>query len=256
MNVILLSHLGLGDNILNIPIVYYLLNTYKKVILVCYEHNFKNINYMFSKCPDVDFLKIKRTDNIESIIKEKISDNYRILRSGLHRKKSNIYTFPFFMYDDIGIPRHVLKTHFYVDDTIKSKQLQQVLENYKYIFISNATSQGELFSITNYINKLKININEYLIISPNINVYSKEHPYYGIADLFLYQQHNHLLLDYKNTLENANMIILSDSSMFIFCIMLKLTSKQNYVYTRTQDVDWYSFLTFLSEKKFTICNDC
>lgn len=253
MDVILLSHLGLGDNILNIPIVYYLLETYNNVYFVCFKHNLNNLKYIFNFDDKVKFLSFNSSEEIKNTFKNK-SQKYLngklILRSGLHNINSNIASFPFFMYDDLNIDRNIMKTHFKVRNTNKSLELLELIKNNKYIFVSNETSRGELFNIDKLLTQYNIDKKEILIICSNANIYNSNDKFYNIANKFVYKSNDIELIDYKLVLENANFIILSDSSLFTFASFLNL-NKGNKLVTRTDSVEWNNFLSFI-ENKFTL----
>jgi hypothetical protein len=253
MNIILLSHLGFGDNILNIPIINYLLEKCETIDIVCYYHNLTNLKYIFDDNKKIGFIPFNTYVEVNNVFGNKNMTYYNnklILRTGLHAKVSNISSFPFFMFDDLNINRNVIKTHFYIKNTDISIKLYNMVSDTDYIFICNETSNGDLFNIDEILLKNNIDKNNKLVICSNKNIYEKEHKYFNIANEFVYKSNNILLIDYKLVLENASFIILSDSALFIFTILLNLKSKKNIMISRSSSafVDWNKFLLFMNEK--------
>ena len=254
--IIILSHLGLGDNIFNIPLAYYLSKTHK-IEFVCKKHNAKNMEYFFRDNNNISLLIVNSDSDISlnygcSIEKYKrIVHGKIIYASGSHIKNSNIASFPFFMYNDIGININILKEYSLYKNTDKSIYLYNIIKNNQYIFVCNNSSDGEIFNINDFLNKNKINSDEIIVICSNKNYYDKDHKFYNITQNFVYE----LILDYKLIIENALIIALTDSSLFIFTIQLQINSINNFLYTRTQYnfINWNQIVSFFN-KKFTICN--
>jgi hypothetical protein len=260
--IIVLSHLGLGDNLFNIPLVNYLSKT-NLVELVCKTNNAKNIAYFFKDNENVSLLIVDTDSNISPKMGysiEKYNDlikNKTVLASGYHIENSNINSFPFFMYDDIKMDLKIFKENFNPINTDKSTFLYNIIKKYQYIFLCNDSSNGELFNINEFLNKYNINMNTTIIICPTKNMYDLNHPFYNIAQQFLYKSNDLLILDYKEVIENSLMNVLSDSSLFCFTIQLKLTSKNNFLFTRCQHkrFNWNRLINFF-EQKFTIIISC
>ena len=254
LEIILFTHVGLGDFILNIPIINYLLKNIASTIdIICYQHNVKHIKYFFKNNNRIKLIPFKNFKELISFFPDNINyfENKLIMRSGMHAKKSNTRTFPFFFYDDLNINRNVMKTHATIRNTTKTLEIYEYILNVDYIFISNETSQGEIFDINNKLFECGIDKNNILVICSNKNIYDPNNKFYNIADKFVYKSNNLLILDYKLILENANLIILSDSSLFCFAILLNLKSYKNIVVVRTNNIDWNS-LMFYSNNKFII----
>ena len=253
--IILLSHLGLGDNIFNIPLVNYLSLT-NKVEFVCKIQHSKNIKYFIKDNKNISLFMVESDKDISPKYNcpndkyNKLTENKIVMASGSHITNSNISSFPFFMYDDVKIDRKIFKDYGNYINTQKSLDLYDIIKDYQYIFISNETSQGKVFDIDTFLQKKSININETLIVCPNKNIYNLNHPFYKIAENFIYKTNDIMILDYKLVIENAEMNILSDSSLFCFAVQLKLKSKNNILFTRNS-WDWNRLFDFF-ENSFTI----
>jgi hypothetical protein len=247
--ILLLSNLGLGDNIFSISAINYLSVKYKVSVIVK-KHNYEIFKNFFTD-KNIDFFIVKGDNEVNKLFGNKLLmtyNNKKILRTGCHKINSNLSTFPFFMYDDINIPREILKTHFKVRNTNKAVSLYNSTDNMKYAFICNETSDGELFGIDNVLNQLKINKHETLIICSNKNIYDKNHKFYQIAENFVYKTNNINILDYKLIIENAEYNILTDSSLFCFAIQLNIINNNNLFLTRNKTHDWDTLLKFYNNK--------
>jgi len=247
--ILLLSNLGLGDNIFSISAINYLSEKYKVSVIVK-KHNYEIFKNFFTD-KNIDFFIVKGDDEVNKLFGNKLLmtyNNKKILRAGCHKVNSNLSTFPFCFYDDINIPRQILKTHFNVRNTDKAISLYNSINNMKYSFICNETSNGELFDINNVLNQLKINKHETLIICSNENIYDKNHKFYQISEKFVYKTNNINILDYKLIIENADYNILSDSSLFCFAVQLNIINNNNVFFTRNKWVDWNNLLKFYNNK--------
>ena len=118
--ILLLSNLGLGDNIFNISAINYLSEKYKVSVIVK-KHNYEIFKNFFTD-KNIDFFIVEGDDEVNKLFGNKLLTNYnnkKILRAACHKINSNLSTFPFCFYDDINIPREILKTHFKVRNTDK-----------------------------------------------------------------------------------------------------------------------------------------
>ena len=137
--IIILSHLGLGDNIFNIPLANYLSQN-NLVELVCKKQNARNMEYFLKYNKNISLLIVDQDSDISpnfgcSMEKyNQITHNKTVLLSGCHISNSNINSFPFFMYDDIKMDLSIFKNNFNPINTDKSNYLYDLVKNYQYIF--------------------------------------------------------------------------------------------------------------------------
>jgi hypothetical protein len=245
-NIIILSHLGLGDNIFNISLVNYLLKNNNKVELVCKNHNFQNINYIFQNCNNFSIINVSNDDEAIQICNNQ--NNKLILKSGFFKQNNIIKEFPFFIYDDINISHNILREYFYVRNTEKNDYLYSLISDKEYIFVCNTTSFGIEFNILNECAKYNINIDEIIVISTTENLYDKSHKFYKICEEFIYYKNNLFIIDYKDTLINSKLILLADSSVFCFAIQLPLKYNNHSVYVRRSSVSLDKLVNFYDNK--------
>jgi len=233
-----LTHLGLGDNITAIGAVRYLSTCYDKVIVVCKEHNKKNMELFY--CDD-ETIQIYPVVNDEYISPrfgfsyekfKEITKNMDLYIAGSHclTKKPEAYTYlPFNFYRDMGINDKYFKEYFHINIPQESKSLFNKLNKVgNYIFIHNSASTGEVFKIEKMEKQLGFNKNHTLVVNPCINMYNKNDPFYILAQRFI----NHLLPFYIDIIINANKVIMVDSSFFCMAINLPLISKEIYLKSR------------------------
>lgn len=247
--ILILSHLGLGDNIFCIPMINYYLKNSFKVHYICKKHNLINFQLFFDKNQNLKFINVNNDKEAILFIQENEKNYIKILRSGVHTINSKKYNFPFFQYDDIGLERNILKNYFTIPETLNSKKLYILVKNMKYIIVNNQTSHGEIFNINLELSKYKIDIDNFLIINTQKNFYNNDHKYFSLAQNFVFQK----LVDYSILLKYAEKIFISDSSMFCLAIQLNLINKNHHVYLRNKKIKWYNLLGFYGNK-FIISN--
>lgn len=248
--ILILSHLGLGDNIFCIAIINYFLKQQLIVHYICKSRNESNFKLFFEKNSNLSLISVKNDKEAHKYISKNKKLYDKILKSGFHIKGSNINSFPFFQYDDIDLSRNILKTDFSIPDTEESYNLFENVKNIPYIVVNNQSSLGSIFNIDKELNKYKINPDDILVINTQTNYYNKEHKYYGLAQPFVFQK----LIHYKKTLIHAERILISDSSMFCLAVQLELkNTSENKVYMKYRDLDFNTLLNFY-DNKFTIGN--
>ena len=238
--ILIVTHLGLGDSIFCISLINYFLKQNMEIEFICKKNNVDNLKYIFQNKKKITFLEV--VDKNEALKICNLKNKYNtIYKSGIYSdKKIKSKNFPFFIYDDINISRDILKNNFDIISTNKSIDLYSLIKDKKYIIVCNDTSKGDLFNINQELNKLNLNLDKYLIINTQKNYYTKEHPKFEIAEKFVFQK----IIDYKDVLINSSKILITDSSLFCFCIQLKLKNKNNQLYIRNKFQEWTEAIHF------------
>tara|TARA_B110000114_G_scaffold117582_1_gene123221 strand:- start:3902 stop:5053 length:1152 start_codon:yes stop_codon:yes gene_type:complete len=241
-----LTHLGLGDNITSIGAVRYLSTCYDKVLVVCKEHNKKNMELFYSDDETIEIYPVVNDEYISpqfgfSYEKFKeITKNMDIYMAGSHclTKKPEPYTYlPFNFYRDMGINDKYFREYFNINIPQESKSLFNKLNEVgNYIFIHNSASTGEVFKIEKMEKQLGFNKNNTLVVNPCINMYNKNDPFYLLAERLI----KHPLSFYIDIIINANKVIMVDSSFFCMAINLPLISKE--IYLKSRENRDYSYL--------------
>lgn len=252
-----LSHLGLGDNINCIGAVRYLSTCYDEVYVVCKNKNKNNIEMFYSDDLDIKIMSVENDNNISPKLGFnyheflKITEGMDLYLSGAHlytKQHSGFNNLPYNFYQDFGISYDVFWKYFHINIPEKSKELYDSVVNNgvinnsvkdnKIIFVHNTCSTGTVFDMDKIAKILNIDINEYLIINPNKNMYETNDYRYSIVDNFVYQP----LSYYLDTIINSSYVILSDSSLF--CLSLQLPIKTDNCYYVSRDNRNYEYLYF------------
>lgn len=244
--VLILSHLGLGDNIFCIAMINYLLKEQFIVHYICKSHNISNFELFFEENKNLSLITVNDDKEARKYVLQygKMYDS--ILRSGCHKgKSSNTKTFPFFQYDDSNLSRNILKTDFTIPNTELSDNLFEFVKDISYVVVNNQSSIGNIFNIDKELSKYQIDPEVTLVINTQTNYYDKEHKFHSIAQPFVFQK----LIHYKKTIINAEKLLLSDSSMFCLAIQLDLKNKsENIVYLKYKKLDFNTLLKFYNNK--------
>lgn len=237
MEAFVLSHLGLGDNILLIGAVRYIATQFSKVHVVCKKQNMKNIEIFYKDDDNIILYPVKSDIDIspaygcpKNIFLEATQNKVVFLSGGhLLNKRPHSYKFlPFNFYIDMNIdPMHFWNS-FSINIPIESQVLYKLLNKRPYIFVHNTCSQGKVFNVEEIAKKLDFNKNDTLVINPCSNMYNENHPYFKIANKFI----NHKLPDYIDTIINASKIILTDSSFWCLSMNLSIKTTECYLYSR------------------------
>jgi hypothetical protein len=241
-----LTHLGLGDNITAIGMVRYFSVCYDEVIVVCKNKNKTNVESFYSDDKNIKIFGVENDKNISpkygfNINSFKhITNNYSTYLCGYHNlenKYINYENIPFSFYEQINLCSDIFWDYFHIPLGNKSKELYQIVNNVKYVFIHNSSSIGNVFNISDVENKFNLKKYNILFINPNSNCYSKEDKFYELANNFI----NYKLCDYIEIIKNAEYNILSDSSFFCLSINLDIKNNNNYYISRNNvSYDLYS----------------
>ena len=241
-----LTHLGLGDNITANGMVRYLSTKYDQVVVVVKHNNLSNLKQLYSDDQSIKFYPIHNDREISPafgcpLVKfNEITKDHDVYTCGFHKHSlnisygdNNLYDMPFSFYNDVDVPISAFWEYFHVPTLSESENLYEIVKNIdNYIFVHNTSSNGNVFSIEFIEEKFNINRQNTLIINPCKNVYNNNDKFFEVAQLVL----NKSLLEYKLIIENANKIILSDSSFMCMAINLENKTDECYIYQR--DYKW------------------
>lgn len=223
---IILTHIGLGDNITAIPAVRYYSIIYDEIYVIAKNHNKHNVELFYSDDPTIKVIGVKNDNEYYTspIIKELINDS-NVVTAGCHTKDCKSFNYlPFNFYDDMKLEYSVFWNYNYIAQCKESVELYNILKTVnnttKYVFIHNTTSGGTIFDYTS--------TSDILIINPCINSYTPEHPYYEIAEKFI----NKPLAYYSDIIINASEVIVSDSSFMCLSIQLPIKTDKCYYISR------------------------
>lgn len=228
----LLTHLGLGDNILCISIVYYLLEKYKKVHYVCKKRNYKNLALLLND-ERINFIQVDEDYQISPCFGFNMYHFFQFTKDwdlylcGMHKFEPSCNDFPLGFYDDLKITRRVFWDYFKIQELQESKDLYDILKQNdvsKYIVIHNNASTGKIFHSKDIIKKYCQNDQDLFVLNFNENEYDPGHKFYELAQHFI----NKPIPHYVDIIINATYVFLTDSS--IFCLSLQLPIKTDDCY--------------------------
>lgn len=234
----ILTHLGLGDNITSIGAVRYLATCYDKVFVVCKERNKKNLEFFYDDDLTIELYPVENDNNISPRFGfnynefKKITNGMDLYIAGMHclTRQHNPFTdLPFNFYRDMGINEKYFKEYFHINTPTDSMTLYNKLKAInQYIFIHNSASNGAAFTIEYIENKFNIDRHKMLIINPNYNIYNNNDEYFNTANEFL----NKPLAFYIDTINNANKVVMTDSSFFCLAAILPIKTSECYLISR------------------------
>lgn len=229
----LLTHIGLGDNILCISIANFLSYRYKKVWFVCKEKNVSNLREMICKS-NIELFIVKEDVNIspnygfDFNIFKKITQNMDVFICGTHRlDKPNIDNFPLGLYDDLSLDRKVFWDFFEVKKSPENQILYNMIKDKAYIVVHNMASTGKAFDTKSIITQY--GEPDLLVINFVQNEYEPTHKYYELAQQFVYKP----LAHYQDVIINAKYIFLTDSSIFCLALQLPIKTRKCYYIPRS-----------------------
>jgi GNAT superfamily N-acetyltransferase len=233
---VILTHLGLGDNITATPAVRYFSTLYDEIIVIAKKRNAANVRSFYADDPTIFILEINDDDSDLYVDNKKmlrtLAETHKIITCGCHSPSQKPYTYlPFNFYDDMGLSYSIFWDYFHIPSNEESKEMFKIIRDNNisnYIFMHNTSSQGIVFNSEKALNHFNINKNDTLIINPNINMYNESDIFYDIAKQFI----NKPLIQYVDTLINADMMLMSDSSFVCISMLLPLKSTQNYLISR------------------------
>lgn len=228
---LVISHLGLGDHIGLIGAVRYIAMQHDETVVVCKRSNAANIQSFFADNPtikifvvDQAYLYNYRPSEIQrgECVEYDPEDWTNVYRSGFYQlPRDGFDDLPKNFYIDMRLDPAIRHTHFHVPTTENAKALYAKLGNQPYIFVQQQSSDHFTSLIT-------WNIHETLTIDPNLNIYSKDHPWYEIAQAAL----NQPFLDYTEIIKHASEIHTTDSSFYCLACYLPLEAQVKKCYAR------------------------
>jgi len=139
-------HLGLGDHIICNGMVRHFHKQYGHVKLFCYEHNIKNVQYMYRDLFNFELISVKSDFEADSILNS-LSPDINKIKVGFNRLPEfmNPLTFDEAFYKIAGLDFSVRLDKFYLErEHDKEKEILNRLNptNEKYIFIHDDISRG------------------------------------------------------------------------------------------------------------------
>jgi hypothetical protein len=246
MDVTILCHNGLGDNIAMIGAITYLLDIYNNIYFLCKKTYLNNLHIIYSNPriflipfkPENEYYarfailipryNIKNMDVIICGSCHKINFRSKIKNPKMFNiVKNNGYyindRFNFIkeFYEDINLDLSIFYNYFKINSTDVSISLYNDIKKYNIIFLHTQTSICQI-DLIEYINNF-IELEDHIIICPNKNIYKKNNSKYKISELYI----NLLVPYYIDIIYNSKYIYIVDSCFSTIIIPLIYTKKIN-----------------------------
>lgn len=230
MDVTILCHSGLGDNIAMIGAINYLLEIYNNIYFICKESHLNNLRIIYSN-PRIFLIPFKPENEyyarFDILILRYNIKNMDILISGSYHKKNfrskiknpkmfnivknndyhinNRFSFIKEFYEDINLDLYIFYNYFKINSTDVSISLYNDIKKYNIIFLHSQTSNCQI-DLIEYINKYIV-LDDHIIICPNKNIYTKNNSKYKLSELYI----NLLVPYYIDIIYNSKYIYVVDS---------------------------------------------
>ena len=174
---ILMTHLGLGDQIILNGLVNHLSDKFKKIHLTVHTNTISNIEYLYSQNKNIKLIELPKNNELETLENYSLDNKLEILQLGFNKVKKTPFNLAY--YRQLKIPySYSFNKYFKPEDINKEKELQVELLNYysanpsQIVLIHNESSKG-----TFELKSIKSNNNIYVTkesdIYSNLFLYSK-----------------------------------------------------------------------------------
>ena len=231
-----IGHLGLGDHIGLIGAVRYIALQHDETVVVCSNHNVKNVSAFFADNPSIKIMPVsisylpgyypESPEKPGKVVLYDPKEWTNVYESGFYKKNYHMMNdLPSCFYRDMGLDPNIRHTHFHIPSSEDSLALYRNIEDKEYIFVQQKSSD----CITDLITWDK---NKILTIDPNINLYDRLHEWYGLAQMFV----NKPFTDYVDTIVHAKEIHTVDSSFYCLASYLPLKAEVKKCYERNTGV--------------------
>jgi hypothetical protein len=250
---IILSHLGLGDNVALTSLARFLLNYYEEVQFICKEYYLENVKEFFHSDENIVCIPVRANggpediSQIDEIIRNSYSDKDVYISGFCHTNRlssqikhpkileyqqleKNNTNYDFFydsmdysfiknFYNDLKIGADIYFEYFRIDTTEISLKLYDMVKNYRIIFLQiNCSSQGQKLKIDGLKEKY-LNNDKVILICTSENLYDKEiYPTkHEICNNFIFKK----LVNYIDVIINSDEIYVTDSCFSCIIFPLK-----------------------------------
>ena len=240
MDCYILSHNGLGDNILMNGALNYFSKYYNNVFFLCKDTNIHHIKYLYENTNiiPISFDSKNEYNECNKILKAKYK-NCDVFISGCHKSylktqktisqiendQRTIFIPSHFhfgsnFYKDIGLNPSIMISHFNLNISTEIANMYNDISKYKLIFLHTESSQSTINLsdiVTSFILK-----NEYLLICADKNFYEVNDTKFKLANKYVKLP---TIIHYAEIIKNAEELHMVDSSISCLSLCLKLSGK-------------------------------
>jgi len=174
---ILMTHLGLGDQIILNGLVNHLSDKFKKIHLTVHSNTMENIQYLYSLNKKINLIELPKDNELNTLEKYSTNNKLEILQLGFENVKTTPFNLAY--YRQLKIPYSYSMKHFFKpEDHKKEYNLQKELINYysadpsDIVLIHNESSKG-VFELKNIYSNNNIYVTKESDIYNNLFLYSK-----------------------------------------------------------------------------------
>ena len=176
-SIILMTHLGLGDQIILNGLINYISANYEKIILPVQKSNLKTIQFLYSENSTVEVVEYPKDQELDFIEELSHSSGIDVLQIGFQKVGKKPFNLAF--YNQLKLPYKYSYTHFYYPE---NKDLELDLKDHLINYYS--TDSNEIILVHNESSKGVFNLDKVKLNKP---IYiTKESDKYG--NLFYYSQ--------------------------------------------------------------------
>jgi hypothetical protein len=234
-----LGHIELGDMINTIGAVRYLATLYDEVRIPVRERYIENMRLFYADDPCITFYPISNdvciygSRGYKPDLLAQLTAGYEIVAAGVNtysygKTPSTYDALPFNFYEDAGLSIDVFWKYSHYAHCPHSKPLADKLAGIPYIFIQATSRHGPCFITEQIEAYFEIDRTTTLIIDADKNNYTPGHPWHALAEEFVYKP----LAYYRETIMNADRVIVCDSSFMCYSIQLPIKTTECYYVTR------------------------
>jgi hypothetical protein len=219
-NALFVGHLGIGDHLGLVGAVRYLSLDWDTMYVLCKRKYLKNVQRMYNDTPNIQCVPVDNENDMPyfaSRTSERLSCS-KIFNSGIYFRPGDYPgdNLPDEFYNDLGLDPEIQRTHFWISPPIFSLEIPV-----PYVFVHQT-------STTNTVPLVTWDINEWLTIDPNTNLYPEGHPWYRIANVCT----DMLIADYADIIINASEVHVLDSAFYCLARYLPLKASVKVCYDR------------------------
>lgn len=231
-DLVILSHLGMGDMIGIIPAIRFFCEKYNAVYIFCKQTNLNNVTTMYADLKNLTIISVeynfdpsKEIEVINGIIQNNNLSECDILKAGIYKNSLNFSNLPDNFYMDLGLDLNVYNTHFKLPEDCLN-DYSYLLEDKEFYFINGTSSTKNIDNeILSYIKSYSNTI----LINPNNNLYNKTDVNYDLANKFVGLP----IFDYVTTIRKAKEIHIIDSAFSLLSKFVATKETKKYIYNRS-----------------------
>lgn len=230
---LVISHLGLGDQVGLIGAIRYIALSHDETVVVCKARYAENIAAFFADNPTIKLWPVPYehgyipgkgpTDTTPGeCVEYSRADWSNVYRSGFYTcPRSSMNDLPCNFYRDMGLDPEIRHTHFHIPTYQGAIDLYLKIQDQPYIFVQQISSSHKTDLIS-------WDRDEILTIDPNINVYPEGHKWHALAQEFV----NKPFVHYTEVIKHAKEIHTVDSSFYCLAYHLPLDAEVKKCYDR------------------------